>query len=286
MSELQVANTNCNNCNASLGDLPGKYCPNCAQETNLEPLHLGEYVGEFAGHYLAPGGKLAKTVWRLLSRPGQLTLDYREGRRNQYVRPLRLVLIVVVLTVLFGKFLETVGPSEVAEKAASRQAEVARAVREKTLANPPKHPLAARTAEEIAALSMPGKDEIAAYHLKLWKFQEALRLYTILLIAPIVALIFKWLFWNRQLRYGDFLVFTLHLSCAYILVSQLILLPSIFALDNMKLLLGYAIVGLLAITVYLFLALQRLYGGRPENTIARTVVAQCREPRGFVVVFG
>jgi hypothetical protein len=48
-------------------------CPNC-----------GSVVLEFIGHYVALEGKLWKSLLLLLFRPGQLTLEYINGRRVRY----------------------------------------------------------------------------------------------------------------------------------------------------------------------------------------------------------
>ena len=60
----------------------------------------GEFIHEFIGHYVALEGKLWQTLTLLLSRPGQLTVDYMCGRRVPTINPLRLYLTLSL--VMFG----------------------------------------------------------------------------------------------------------------------------------------------------------------------------------------
>jgi hypothetical protein len=59
-----------------------------------------QFVHELMDQYVAVEGKLGRTLRVLISRPGQLTLDYIEGRRQRYVRPLKLYVSISV--VFFG----------------------------------------------------------------------------------------------------------------------------------------------------------------------------------------
>ena len=78
----------------------GNYCPHCGQETRIETPTIRHFLHELADQYIAVEGKLGRTLRVLLTKPGQLTRDYVEGRRQRYVRPLKLYLTVSV--VFFG----------------------------------------------------------------------------------------------------------------------------------------------------------------------------------------
>ncbi len=76
--------------------MDGAYCAACGQRNASiqRPLHhLGR---EVLSDYLGFDGKLWRTVVPLLTRPGFLTREYIEGRRNYYVRPVRLYLTASV----------------------------------------------------------------------------------------------------------------------------------------------------------------------------------------------
>jgi predicted RNA-binding Zn-ribbon protein involved in translation (DUF1610 family) len=78
--------SDCPNCGAVVA---GHYCHECGQETVLHPPSAREFVHEFIGHYVALEGKLWKSLLLLLFRPGQLTLEYINGRRVRYIQPLK-----------------------------------------------------------------------------------------------------------------------------------------------------------------------------------------------------
>ena len=83
----------CRNCGAAA---PGRYCPACGQETALALPTAGAFLREAAGRYVALDGRLARTLFHLLFRPGFLTSEYLAGRRKRYIRPARLLLVLAL----------------------------------------------------------------------------------------------------------------------------------------------------------------------------------------------
>jgi hypothetical protein len=100
----------CRNCGAEIPPVtpPARYCVQCGQETALHPPHLGEFLHEFIGHYIAIEGALWKTLGLLVLKPGRLTREYFEGRRRRYVLPLRLYLTASFLFFVVLKLLPSV----------------------------------------------------------------------------------------------------------------------------------------------------------------------------------
>ena len=58
---------------------------------------VGHFIAEFAEQTFALQGQLWRTLYSLLLEPGALTLEYVAGRRQRYVRPLRLYLAMSIL---------------------------------------------------------------------------------------------------------------------------------------------------------------------------------------------
>lgn len=83
----------CRNCGA---DATGAFCPACGQETALRLPGAGKFMREAAGRYVAFDGRMWRTLFSLLFRPGFLTREYLAGRRKRYVRPARLVLVLAI----------------------------------------------------------------------------------------------------------------------------------------------------------------------------------------------
>ena len=80
----------CANCGASA---PDHYCPECGQNTRDRLPTFAQFMREATGRYLSFDGKLWKTLFPLLFRPGFLTRAYLAGRRRRYIGPARLFLV-------------------------------------------------------------------------------------------------------------------------------------------------------------------------------------------------
>jgi Protein of unknown function (DUF3667) len=93
----------CRNCNAFLGEGPVNFCPTCGQDTLNHPPTFWEFVHEFITHYVALEGKLWKTLWLLFLKPAELTREYRAGRKQRYISPLRLYITASFLFFLVVK---------------------------------------------------------------------------------------------------------------------------------------------------------------------------------------
>lgn len=97
----------CRNCETPLTD---EFCSKCGEERFHEhQLSWGHFVHDAVHEFLHVDGKIAKSIWHLLLRPGFLTAEYWAGRRPRYIRPLRLFLIaaaihLVAMSVTFYRF--------------------------------------------------------------------------------------------------------------------------------------------------------------------------------------
>jgi hypothetical protein len=80
----------CPNCGTPLA---GRYCANCGQKkTPISPT-LAYFVHDLTHELLHVDGKIFRSIWLLLARPGFLTREYFLGRRASYISPIRLYLI-------------------------------------------------------------------------------------------------------------------------------------------------------------------------------------------------
>src|SRR5690349_8989727 len=75
----------CLNCGAPLN---GAFCSTCGQRVVPARLALRELLGEAFAEFSGWDGKLANTLRLLVLRPGQLTVEFLEGRRVRYISPL------------------------------------------------------------------------------------------------------------------------------------------------------------------------------------------------------
>src|SRR5262245_28708775 len=127
----------CRNCGAHA---TGHFCPNCGQETRLALPTFAAFMREAAGRYVALDGRLWRTLFALVARPGFLTGEYLSGRRKRYIRPARLFLVLYLLLFAVIGLLQSpadladevvvVEPDQAAEEIAKAKREVKRAARE------------------------------------------------------------------------------------------------------------------------------------------------------------
>jgi hypothetical protein len=88
---------------ASCGNaVAGGYCSRCGEEV-LDPakLTLRYFLTHTVVHeLLSLDGKIWRTLRLLLFRPGFLALEYAAGRRRDYVNPVRVLLVAIIVYVL------------------------------------------------------------------------------------------------------------------------------------------------------------------------------------------
>lgn len=204
----------------------GRYCAACGQETQIQPPTLHEFLH----HYVALEGKLLRTLKLLLFKPGQLTVEYLAGRRQQLVRPLPLYATFSFLFFLFlGWSMQAQGDHFGNIRVNSRP----------VVTQGPA--LAGANAADPGQLI--NVDEVVLKRLP----------YTILAMTPVFAALCRLLYRRRGLRYGHHLLFALHLHAFIFVLYLLTLLPPVHDYGS----LAYPIIWL-----YLILALKRVYGGR------------------------
>lgn len=275
MSDAAVAHAACRNCDTALQP-DYEFCPHCGQETHDEPPRFLEFVHEFITHYVALEGRLWKSLWLLLARPGQLTLEYLAGRRNRYVWPLRLFLTLSFLFFLTLKLLPSQEPMvEGLPNAAELATEAASEVAAETAAAAS----SAASARQGLSLDLSTADWLSpGLRERVKRFEARLssnpaqeferigqtfmsRLPTLILVfQPLFAALLALLYWPRRMHYGAHFVFALHLHAFWYLCLWLVwVLPfapvkfAVWAWSN----------------VYVLLALRRVYGGGWTGTLLR-----------------
>lgn len=200
---------------------------------------------EFVGHYVALEGALWRTL-KALAVPGKLTLEYYEGRRRQYVLPLRLYLTA---SLVFFLALKVVGPAPPMplrlgiELAAPAGDPDARAL-------PCKLPTApCRTINDYVKTRYG--DLTRAQWNKLLR-ERLLQTfpYAMFLLVPAFALLTRLAFWRRPRNYGEHLVLAFHIHSFGFLLGALVAPFGNNALLTVPL------------CVYIGLALKRVFAGR------------------------
>src|SRR5215475_3899501 len=89
----------CLNCGEPLH---GAFCSQCGQRVVPPRPSMRELLGEAFAEFSGWDGKLANTLRLLITKPGQLTLDFLDGRRVRYITPLRLYFSVSLIYFLLA----------------------------------------------------------------------------------------------------------------------------------------------------------------------------------------
>jgi hypothetical protein len=96
-----VNGVKCANCEAV--SEAAAFCPHCGQKHAVPgDLGLGKAWRHVVDEVLNLDGRIFHTLKLLYTRPGQLTLDFLEGRRARHVHPLRLFLVFSALYFLIA----------------------------------------------------------------------------------------------------------------------------------------------------------------------------------------
>ena len=242
----------CANCGTHFD---GHYCPHCGQEARIKVPTAAKFLSDLAEKYLGIEGRLPLTLRMLFFRPGQMTVDYLEGRRQRYLSPLRLYLAA---SVLFFIGLSRVPGIEI---------EIGRSGIEITT-------LAMRDASIAAHTGFAAIDGQVARFMSL-SLDERSRVLrdgmirnapqALLLLIPLFAGLLAVL--CRRRLYGEHLLFALHFHSIAFLLLPLGLVPWPQPAHD---LINNGLNALLA--VVLFLMLRRVYGGGVLPSLARVVV--------------
>ncbi|MCD9027336.1 DUF3667 domain-containing protein [Luteimonas sp. BDR2-5] len=100
-SATDAAPATCENCATPL---QGEFCYHCGQSTHSPVRHVGHAVEEVFESFWHLDGRIFRTV-RDLFVPGRIANRYLAGHRVRYVAPMRLFVILTVLTFFVARFL-------------------------------------------------------------------------------------------------------------------------------------------------------------------------------------
>ena len=205
MNDASAPPTHCTNCGAPLAD---RYCGRCGQDSHVS-LSFGHFMHELVEGLFHVDSKFWRTLRTLLTRPGLLTQQYLDGKRNSYSPPFRSYLVIsiayFIIASVFGAPGSRVMASSGQELTAADCAQMAA------------HPGWFRQfvpdleASCERALSDNGRALTAA--------MENLLPKVMFVVLPLVALVQFWIFRRQRPLYLENLVFVLHFQSFYYLAS-------------------------------------------------------------------
>ncbi len=111
----------CQNCEVPLD---GPFCAQCGQRADTHVPALTEVGHDIVHSVLHLDGRVWRTLRSLLFRPGELTNEYIRGRRQRYLPPFRLYLVVSVAFFAISSLLPNDGLVQVADRPGSVEAPI------------------------------------------------------------------------------------------------------------------------------------------------------------------
>jgi hypothetical protein len=256
----------CHNCHAAVNTT---YCGACGQKAAVHVASTHEFLHHFIGHYVALEGKLWRTLGYLFGKPGQLTVEYIRGRRGQFIDPLRLLLTVSVLAFLVIKWQAHHMPAhEVAAQAPAAAAPPATAAQVTHSFDRKLFKVFASASERFAFNY--GQYQALPEEVRTAKFTEDFLHFgptVMLCLIPLIAGLLKLLHLGTGWRYGEHIVFAMHLQT----VNLLALIVMVFYEQGLARQILYP-----ALLLYFLLALRKVYGGGWAVLLLRTaILAEC-----------
>jgi hypothetical protein len=211
------AGTPCPNCGHGIAG-SDRFCPSCGQEhrdLRVPFKHLMEQAVEGVFHLDA---RVFRTMRSLLFRPGSLTVAYLEGRRKQFVAPVRLYLVISLLFFFvislsgsrrhgehpgeaagngISMTYETLQSSELRYKSATQVDSLMRA---KGMRNT----LVDRyIVHQLARIENDGMEDFLHLFFKSWS-------YLMFLLMPLFAALMHWIFRKGGRYYGESVIAAIH----------------------------------------------------------------------------
>lgn len=85
----------CLNCDETLSG--ENFCPNCGQLNNVRKPNIFELFFEMISNLFAFDSKFYRSVGPLIFKPGSLSVAFVEGKRQQFMLPIRMFIVITIL---------------------------------------------------------------------------------------------------------------------------------------------------------------------------------------------
>ncbi len=109
--EPDINSDTCLNCKQELGR--GRFCAQCGQKNIDRDVSIRTLFQDFIGDYFSFDSKLFRTLIPLTLKPGQVPLEFIEGKRVRHIPPMRsLVFISFIFFLVLGSLSDSISGSQ------------------------------------------------------------------------------------------------------------------------------------------------------------------------------
>ncbi|MGB4775465.1 MAG: DUF3667 domain-containing protein [Daejeonella sp.] len=244
--------TNCGN------DIDDKFCSYCGQE-NLELKEpFWNFIFHSIGHYFHFDSKFFLTIKPLLTKPGQLSIDYIAGKRIRFIHPVSLFLFISLVYFLIGPLFQSKDwqPSLIAENTeqTADTSLIFHNEKQDSLTSAKKDNFLVKQFKKIKTLSNRSYEGEFSW-VKAYQKHESK---TYFILMPFFAFLLMLNFRKNKKYYMEHLIFTIHLQSFYflfsLLLSFLLFLNPFDIVDKI-----ISTIGLLFILWYIYTAIKLFY---------------------------
>jgi hypothetical protein len=270
----------CQNCGQPV---PGKYCAECGQPAGVHMLTMHDVAHDVVHSALHIDSRVWRTLRLLVLRPGELTNEFIRGRRQRYLPPFRLYLI---LSILFFALSAVLPEAQLVHVNADGDTVIAYGPADPAGSRPPVDLPASRCniqldgalGERLDPLLKEACAKVAAdngRHLAQVFLQNAPKL--MFLFLPLMAAVAMLFYWKPRRLYAEHLVMFLHVHAfVFLTLSAMAAIDGLLALG----LPGIGLLGLVNLALMLYLpwyvvrAMRVVYGeGRLRTGVKFAVMS-------------
>lgn len=302
----------CLNCGTRLH---GQYCGHCGQRSRSRLISLWELITDAFGDLFELDSRLWRTLIPMLTRPGQLTHDYLQGRRARFMPPFRMYLVMSLLFFVVAFF----DPSEEFSFFLETTADPAADVTEETPAvdddNSDGLIVALNDNEgveieddcDIEQSDIDDLPDFLAYRLTVPRLTHICRSIiadegkslsakvldkvptALIVLLPLMALVLKALYPLSRRYYVEHLLFFVHFHAfAFLILTLQVLITRLATLAGIPdLAIALTAVAItIYVPIYLFVALRRVYGQGRIITFLKFIVLSVAYLAGFSLIMG
>jgi hypothetical protein len=306
----------CLNCGKPLH---GKYCAHCGQEDIDYKVALRHLIPEVLHEYLGFDSQIFKSIPLLLFKPGYLTNEFNEGRREKYIPPLRMYLIVSLLFFFVlslsnkNNNADTASPkgvsaslsnkldTSVVQKGSDTNKIIAKSASDTSNGFYFSSDVDSTTGKSSLSFHFSGSGDSLSTQSWFERFllteskktighgEELLSVFKehyaegIFFFLPVCALLLKLLYIRRKRLYVEHLVFSLHLQSFIFIVLGVLSLLEIF-ISSVPLIISIFIINWTIVLVYLYMAMYRVYRQRFLKTLIKNILFLASYSAAFAVV--